>query len=110
MGVTNTTTVGLEKSDGGADHVDNAQQVAAHAVDQEDHEDTFFQAFTRHKWACIWSFYACWTIILVSFDTQAGGAVLGIPEFRKDFGYEYNGDYVIPASWQSAFNGAPIAS
>lgn len=93
-----------------AEHIDHATTVTAHAVDQEDHDETFFQAFGRHKWACAWCFYACWTIILVAFDTQAAGAVLGIPQFRKDFGFEYQGDWVIPASWQSAFNGAPTAS
>lgn len=94
----------------GAEHVDNTTSVTGHAADQEDHEETFIQAFTRHKKACFWCFYACWTIILVAFDTQAGGAVIGIPEFRKDFGFKYGDDYVIPASWQSAFSGAPTAS
>ncbi|KAG8631944.1 hypothetical protein KVT40_001084 [Elsinoe batatas] len=93
-----------------ADHVDVVNHVAADATDHEEHTHTFFQAFSRTKMACAWCFYACWTIILVAFDNQAAGAVLGIPQFRKDFGYEFNGDYVIAAGWQSAFNGAPIAS
>ncbi|EON95830.1 putative mfs hexose transporter protein [Phaeoacremonium minimum UCRPA7] len=36
--------------------------------------------------------------------------VLSIPEFRKDFGREYAGNYVLDADWQSAFSGGPIAS
>ncbi|PMD66354.1 uncharacterized protein K444DRAFT_698014 [Hyaloscypha bicolor E] len=36
--------------------------------------------------------------ILNSFENQAGGSVLWIPQSRKDFG------------WQSAFSGAPVAS
>ena len=100
----------VEKVD---DVFDDTQQIAAHATDFEDHEATIWQTLRRNPWATFWSLYACWTIILVAFETQAGGAVVGIPQFRKDFGYEYpigSGSYVIPASWQSAFSGAPSAT
>lgn len=49
-------------------------------------------------------------LILNSFENQAGGSVLGIPQFREDFGYAYNGGYVLPVEWQSAFSGGPVAS
>jgi hypothetical protein len=29
---------------------------------------------------------------------------------RKDFGYAFGGDYVLPADWQGAFSGGPVAS
>lgn len=93
--------------------VNNAQQVAAHATDFEDHDATVWQTIRRDPWACFWCLYACWTIILVAFETQASGAVVGIPQFRKDFGHEFpkgSGKYVLPAAWQSAFSGAPSAS
>ena len=38
------------------------------------------------------------------FDAQVNGAMIGVPQFRKMFGYMYNGAPVLPASWQSAFN------
>ncbi|TEA12420.1 Maltose permease MAL31 [Colletotrichum sidae] len=100
-----------EKVDSHAKHVelDNDARLA-HATDQEDHETGILESFTRYPWACAWCVYACWTIILLSFDVQAAGSVVGIPEFRKDFGYEYNGEYVLHAEWQSAFSGAPVAS
>ncbi|KAI6262414.1 hypothetical protein MCOR31_005198 [Pyricularia oryzae] len=41
---------------------------------------------------------------------EAAGNILGIPRFREDFGAPFNGDSAIPANWQSAFTGAPIAS
>lgn len=44
----------------------------------------------------------------MAFETQAAGAVVGIPQFRKDFGFEFpagSGKYVLPAGWQSAFSG-----
>ncbi|KAL1864918.1 hypothetical protein VTK73DRAFT_5604 [Phialemonium thermophilum] len=94
----------VEKID---DTVENAQ--LAHFADQEDHETGIFQSFVKYPWACAWCIYGLWTIILVSFDVQASGSVVGIPQFRKDFGYEFEGQYVLPASWQSAFNGAPVA-
>ena len=81
-----------------------------HLADQEDHEAGILESFRKDPWVSAWCIYAIWCVILISFDTQAGGAVVGIPQFRKDFGYEYDGDYVLPAGWQSAFNGAPIAS
>ncbi|KAJ0424435.1 general substrate transporter [Aspergillus carlsbadensis] len=60
----------------------------------------YLPSFVRYPGACTWCVYAIWCITLLSFDVQAAGAVVGIPEFRKDFGYE----------WQSAFGGAPIAT
>ncbi|KAH4053409.1 hypothetical protein HBH49_083170 [Parastagonospora nodorum] len=71
------------------------------------------QTVRQNPWACFWCIYACWTIILVAFETQASCAVVGIPQFRKDFGFEFpegSGEYVLPAGWQSAFSGAPSAS
>ncbi|KAL2819449.1 general substrate transporter [Aspergillus granulosus] len=86
----------------------NHQQ--AHMSNHEEHQTGIFQSFVRYPGACTWCIYAIWCITLLSFDVQAAGAVVGIPEFRKDFGYEYEGDYVLPARWQSAFGGAPIAT
>ncbi|PSN59573.1 general substrate transporter [Corynespora cassiicola Philippines] len=72
-------------------------------------------SFKKYPWACAWSIYAVWLVLLVSFENQAAGNVIGIPEFRKDFGHEYvaadgTTSHVIDANWQSAFQGAPVAS
>lgn len=77
---------------------------------QEEHEFTKWQSLKRYPSACFWCIYAVWCVLLVSFENQAAGSILSIPEFRKDFGSEYDGDYVLPADWQSAFSGAPIAT
>ena len=82
----------------------------AHLVNQEDHEQSKWLAIKRNPWAFAWCLYGVWTILLVSFENQASGNILGIPEFRKDFGGSFNGIYVLPAKWQSAFSGAPVAS
>ncbi|SPO03444.1 related to maltose permease [Cephalotrichum gorgonifer] len=81
-----------------------------HLADEEDHETGIMDSFRKYPWITAWCMFAIWCVILISFDSQAAGAVVGIPQFRKDFGYEYKGDYVLPAEWQSTFNGAPIAS
>ncbi|OLN83277.1 Maltose permease MAL31-like protein 3 [Colletotrichum chlorophyti] len=100
-----------EKVESGAKHVEvSADSQLAQAADFDDHELGIWKSFVRYRWASAWCVYACWTIILLSFDVQAAGSVVGIPEFRKDFGYAFNGDYVLPAEWQSSFSGAPIAT
>lgn len=81
-----------------------------HLANQEEHESGRLEAFVKHPWACFWCGFACWCLILFTFEVQAGGAVLGIPQFRKDFGSEFQGGYVLDTQWQSAFNGAPTAA
>lgn len=86
----------------------NASQLAP-LTSLEEHEVGILQSFVKYPWACAWSAYAAFTIILLSFDAQASSSVIGIPQFRRDFGYLYEGEYVLPAAWQSAFGGAPVA-
>ena len=82
----------------------------AHIANFQEHELGIYKSLIHYPWASAWCVYAAWCIILVSFDVQASGSVVGIPEFRKDFGYRFNDEYVLPASWQSAFGGAPIGT
>ena len=87
----------------------------AHLANAEDHDVGKLASFRKYPLACVWSIYAVWVVLLVSFENQASGNVIGIPEFRKDFGHAYTAEdgtttYIIDAKWQSAFQGAPIAS
>jgi hypothetical protein len=50
-------------------------------------------------------FFIC---IMWGFDGLAGGVVTSIAEFRKDFGYPYEGDYVVDANWQLGFLAATL--
>ncbi|KAJ2890440.1 MFS hexose transporter [Zalerion maritima] len=79
-------------------------------ADARDHKETPLEAIRNQPWAFAWCVYAIWVLVLTSFDNQAGGTVIGIPQFRKDFGSPFEGDYVLPAKWQSAYSGAPVAS
>jgi MFS transporter, SP family, general alpha glucoside:H+ symporter len=85
-------------------------EAIGHLANQEDHEETVRQALTRHPKTIIWCLYAIWVLVITSFDNQVGGVVIGIPEFRKDYGSAFEGNYVLPAKWQSAYSGGPVAS
>lgn len=87
----------------------NEEQLA-HLALHEDHKVTKWQAIKQNPRVFLWCLYGVWTVLLVSFENQASGNILGIPEFRKDFGSYYNGNYVLTTKWQSAFSGAPVAS
>ena len=82
----------------------------AHLANEEDHKTGKWQAIKQNPRAFGWCLFAVWTTLLVSFENQASGNVLGIPQFRKDFGSYYAGNWVVDAKWQSAFSGAPVAS
>jgi hypothetical protein len=45
---------------------------------------------------------------MFGFDSLAGGVVVGITEFRKDFGTPFGGDYVVDANWQLGFQAATL--
>lgn len=42
--------------------------------------------------------------LLWGYDAQVSGGTLSIPAFRREFGYDFQGQWVLPARWQSAFN------
>ncbi|KAI1485034.1 general substrate transporter [Biscogniauxia mediterranea] len=103
----NVVCVREELSKGRGEHV----EAVGHATNAQDHEEGILEAIRNQPWAFCWSaVYAIYVLMLTSFDNQAGGTVISIPEFRKDFGTAYGGDYVLPAKWQSAYSGAPVAS
>jgi hypothetical protein len=73
-------------------------------------KQSFFSAVRRHIWAVIWCLYMLWCVLANNYAKTAGQSVLGIPQFRKDFGSAYDGNYVLSARWQSAYYGAPQAA
>ncbi|KAL4952460.1 general substrate transporter [Aspergillus filifer] len=85
-------------------------QQLGYLADSEDHELGKWDSLKEHPWTFVWCLYAVWCILLVSFENQAAGTVVSIPQFRQDFGSYYAGDYVLETQWQSAFNGGPVAS
>lgn len=95
------------------EHIDDhtkSTTIAGHLAHQLDHEETPIIALKSHPLACLWVLYAIWVLMATSFDNNASSNILGIPQFRKDFGHFYQGDYVLPAKWQSAYSGGPAAA
>lgn len=92
------------------EHVHDAKTDLAHIANNQEHELTVIQSIRNRPLTFAWAFLAVISCLLVSFEGQAAGMVLGIPGFRKDFGHEFEGSYVLDADWQSAFYGGPIAS
>lgn len=61
--------------------------------------------------AIIWTFIFSMGNVMVGFDPQLVGTLIAIPQFQKQYGYLYQGSYVVKAQWQSAFNlGAPLGA
>lgn len=95
-------------------HVEDPGKVdlqLGHLGNETEHKVGMLEAIRKYPQACGWCVYSAVCCLMVSFEGQASGSILGIPEFRKDFGYEVSeGSYTLSASWQSAFGGAPVAS
>lgn len=72
--------------------------------------ETVMQTIRENPKSVLWCAYALLVLTLSSYDNQAGGVFLSIPAFRKDFGYAFEGNYVLYAKWQSAYTGGPCAS
>src|ERR1700754_3164053 len=93
-----------------AQHEEGTQAEMGHLANEEDHQTSKLQCIKQNPYAFGWCLFAVWCTLLVSYENQAGGIVIGIPQFREDFGSYYQGNWVLPANWQSAFSGAPVAA
>lgn len=71
---------------------------------QLEHELTVRDVFKRHPALVFWCLY--WSIAAMGwgFDAQINGGMLAVKAFRRDYGFVYNGEPVLPASWQTGFN------
>lgn len=48
------------------------------------------------------------TFILLADISKPQKIVISLPQFRADYGYLYQGQYVVPARWQLAFTAASV--
>ncbi|KAI9568717.1 maltose permease, partial [Boletus coccyginus] len=69
-----------------------------------EHALTPLQAMRTYWRAFLWCMFMCIGALLWGYDAQVSGGLLGVPQFRADFGYVLDGQPILPASWQSAFN------
>ncbi|KAL4814745.1 maltose permease [Aspergillus spinulosporus] len=65
---------------------------------------TFSYVVKHHRTIILWSFYWAMCAVGWGFDAQVNGAVISVPMFRRAYGYVSDGEAIIPAKWQSAFN------
>ncbi|PCG91927.1 Major facilitator superfamily domain, general substrate transporter [Penicillium occitanis (nom. inval.)] len=77
---------------------------SADNANNEEHNMTFSSVWRNHKAVIWWSFYWAMCSTGWGFDAQINGAMIAVPAFRHDFGYISDGQVILPARWQSAFN------
>ncbi|TPX17701.1 uncharacterized protein E0L32_002802 [Thyridium curvatum] len=93
-----------------ASHPSPKEALASDAIQQE-HELTLASVFQNHKKIIWWCFFWAMAAVGWGFDAQINGAMISVAEFRKDFGYVKDGEAILPASWQTAFNvGSTVTS
>ncbi|KAH7079870.1 maltose permease [Paraphoma chrysanthemicola] len=74
-------------------------------ADRVDEEGLTFRFVARHHPALVWwSFFYAMSAVGWGFDAQVNGAMIAVPAFRRNFGYIFEGEPVLPANWQTAFN------
>ncbi|OLN87250.1 General alpha-glucoside permease 4 [Colletotrichum chlorophyti] len=88
---------------------------AVATTNQQELDLTVRDVFKNHKAIVWWCFY--WAMAAIGwqvppdslsqqlgFDAQINGAMIAVAPFRRDFGYILDGEAILPADWQSAFN------
>ena len=81
----------------------------AKAAIEHEHGLTFLQAMKLYPTAAGWSIFFSLGIIMTAFDPQLLGNLYATPAFQRDFGYLYQGSYIISAPWQTGLSmGSPI--
>ena len=75
----------------------------------QEHNLTFIQAVKLYPKAVGWSIFFSLGIIMTAFDPQLLGQLIATPKFQRDFGYNFQGSYIISAPWQTGLlMGSPI--
>jgi MFS transporter, SP family, general alpha glucoside:H+ symporter len=81
---------------------------AQHATDLE-HAMTFWEGLKLYPTSVLWSIFFSLGIIMTAFDPQLLGNLYATPAFQQDFGYLFQGSYIISAPWQTGLGmGSPI--
>jgi MFS transporter, SP family, general alpha glucoside:H+ symporter len=71
------------------------------ATDVE-HKMSLWESLNMYPTAVGWSMFFSLGTIMTAFDPQLLGNLYATPAFQRDFGYLYNGSYIISAPWQTA--------
>lgn len=98
------------------DDIEN-EHLAAKIAEINDQHRSKWQTMKEFPFACFCVLIMVWTLILASFESQAGGIVVSIVQFRRHFGHlvaggdpDNSSDYVLETTWQSVLSGVPLAA
>ncbi|KAH7329462.1 maltose permease [Stachybotrys elegans] len=84
-------------------HHDAKEEKTSDALQQE-HDLTLRGILQSHKAIVWWCFFWAMCAVGWGFDAQINGAMISVASFRRDFGYVLDGEAILPADWQTAFN------
>ncbi|KAG9745684.1 putative maltose permease, partial [Aureobasidium melanogenum] len=70
-------------------------------VTQAEHELGFWKGVKLYPKAVFWSAFFCIAVIMAGFDPQLVSSFYALPAFQKKYGQLYEGEYIIPAAWQT---------
>ncbi|EXJ71374.1 uncharacterized protein A1O5_05181 [Cladophialophora psammophila CBS 110553] len=88
--------------------IDDINAEARAATDKE-HGHSFWEAARLYPAAVGWSLFFSIGVIMCAFDPQLLGQLYATPAFQRDFGYLYEGSYIVSAPWQTGLSmGSPI--
>jgi MFS transporter, SP family, general alpha glucoside:H+ symporter len=100
--------------------IDRDVEIAKNAAVQEvglearqatefEHNLGFVESLKLYHKAVGWSMFFSIGIIMLAFDPQLLGTLYATPSFQRDFGYFFEGDWIISAPWQIGLSmGNPI--
>ncbi|KAJ4292374.1 hypothetical protein N0V90_009036 [Kalmusia sp. IMI 367209] len=69
-----------------------------------EHALGFWQAAKLHWPAIFWGLFINLATVLKGMDGGIVGSLIGLDPFKRDYGYKFNGSYIVEAHWVSAFN------
>jgi SP family general alpha glucoside:H+ symporter-like MFS transporter len=76
---------------------------------ETEHRMGFFEGLKLYPAAVAWSMFFSLGIIMTAFDPQLLGSLYATPAFQRDFGYLFEGEWIISAPWQTGLGmGNPI--
>ncbi|KAI1851754.1 hypothetical protein JX266_003216 [Neoarthrinium moseri] len=86
-----------------------AGDVAISEAVHQEHHLGFVEAVKLYPTAVGWSAFVSIGVVMLAFDPQLLGNLYATPQFQRDFGYEYEGEYIISAPWQTGLSmGNPV--
>ncbi|GAQ42875.1 hypothetical protein AtubIFM55763_009303 [Aspergillus tubingensis] len=89
--------------DGVSDEAEFAQEFT-----RKEHALGFWEAMRRHWPAVAWASFMNLATILKGIDGGIVKGLVGLDVFKKTYGYNYHGEYVLAAQWISAFQYANL--